>query len=73
MYVHICVKCEAIYRALCDLEWYKLESKKGRSLILLMMRANDPFRVTAGKLFPLTMANFCSVRSHILHFISFLS
>jgi len=63
LYVCICVvKCEAIYRTICDLEWYKLESKKGRNLILLMMRANEPFRITAGRLFPLTMTMFCSVR-----------
>ncbi|KYN09028.1 hypothetical protein ALC57_18995 [Trachymyrmex cornetzi] len=59
-YAH--VKCEAIYRTLNDLEWYKLESKKARYLILLMTRASEPFRFTAGKIIPLTMTTFCSVR-----------
>ncbi|KYN50604.1 hypothetical protein ALC57_11694 [Trachymyrmex cornetzi] len=47
---------------MCDLEWYKLESKKARSLILLMIRAKYPFCITAGKIFPLTLATFCDVR-----------
>ncbi|KYM88527.1 hypothetical protein ALC53_03010 [Atta colombica] len=59
-YVH--VKCEAIYRTLNDLEWYKLESKKARCLILLMTRASEPFHFTAGKIIPLTMTTFCSER-----------
>lgn len=68
IYVCICllyyiyVKCESIYRAMCDLEWYKLESKKGRTLILLMLRGNEPFQITAGGIVPLTMTTFCSVR-----------
>lgn len=59
-YMHI--KCEAICRAIHDLEWYKLESRKARNLILLMTRASEPFRITAGKIVPLTMTTFCSVR-----------
>jgi len=58
----VLIKCEEIYRALCDLEWYKLEPKKAKSLILLMIRTSQPFRITAGKVFPLTMTTFCSVR-----------
>ncbi|XP_018303740.1 uncharacterized protein [Mycetomoellerius zeteki] len=52
--------CNAVYRVMCDLKWYKLESRKARSLILLIMRAKHPFRFTAGKIFPLTMVTFCS-------------
>ncbi|KAH0954191.1 OrU3, partial [Eciton burchellii] len=65
-------QCEAIYRTICDLEWYKLESKKRRNLILLMMRANEPFRITAGRLFPLTMTMFCSLLKTSAGYISFL-
>lgn len=60
------VKCEGVYRALCDLEWYKLESKKAKTFILLMMRTSQSFRITAGKVFPLTMTTFCRVRLLII-------
>jgi len=56
------VKCNAVHRAICDLEWYKLESREARNLIILMIRAHQPFHITAGKIIPLTMATFCSVR-----------
>ncbi|XP_011066297.1 PREDICTED: odorant receptor 43a-like [Acromyrmex echinatior] len=65
-------QCNAVYRAICDLEWYKLESRKARSLILLMMRAKYPFCITAGKIFPLTMATFCSILKTSMGYISFL-
>lgn len=60
MYVN--VKCDAIYCALYNLDWYKLKSTEARNLILVMIRASEPFRITAGKVIPLTMTTFCSVR-----------
>ncbi|XP_011156965.3 odorant receptor 43a [Solenopsis invicta] len=65
-------KCNAVYRAICDLEWYKWESKNARNLILLMIRVRHPFRITAGKIIPLTMATFCSVLKTSTGYISFL-
>ncbi|XP_011861747.1 PREDICTED: odorant receptor 43a-like [Vollenhovia emeryi] len=65
-------QCEAIYRVLCDLEWYKLESRKARCLILLLLRTSEPFRITAGKIVPLTMASFCSLLKTSAGYISFL-
>ncbi|EZA56996.1 hypothetical protein X777_01602, partial [Ooceraea biroi] len=65
-------QCEAVYRAMCDLEWYKLESKRARNLILLMIRVNEPFRITAGKVVPLTMTTFCSLLKTSAGYISFL-
>ena len=70
LYVFIYVKCEAVYSAICNLEWYKLEPRKKKYLILLMIRANEPFRITAGKIFPLTMTTFCSVRLLIYKIIN---
>ncbi|XP_020295864.1 uncharacterized protein LOC109860879 [Pseudomyrmex gracilis] len=64
--------CERVYRAMCELEWYKLKSKHARTLILLMIRANQPFRITAGKIFPLTMTTFCSLLKTSGGYISFL-
>lgn len=60
------VKCEEVYRAICDLEWYKWKSTQARNLILLMVQIQEPFRVTAGKILPLSMAIFCSIRLLII-------
>ncbi|XP_070528295.1 odorant receptor 43a-like [Cardiocondyla obscurior] len=68
----ITIQCEALYRAICDIEWYKLESTKARNLILLTIRANEPFHLTAGKIVPLTMATFCSLLKTSAGYISFL-
>ncbi|XP_036140780.1 odorant receptor 43a [Monomorium pharaonis] len=65
-------QCDAVHRATCDLEWYKLESRKARSLILLMIRTHHPLRITAGKIIPLTMATFCSILKTSSGYISFL-
>ncbi|KAL6442489.1 hypothetical protein ACFW04_002597 [Cataglyphis niger] len=65
-------QCNAVYRAICDLEWYNLESKKARNLIILMIRINEPFRITAGKIVPLTMTTFCSLLKTSAGYISFL-
>ncbi|KAL6266486.1 hypothetical protein P5V15_003335 [Pogonomyrmex californicus] len=65
-------QCEAIYRVIYDLEWYKLESRKAKSLILLIIRINEPLRITAGKFIPLTMTSFCSLLKTSVGYISFL-
>ncbi|XP_018354237.1 PREDICTED: odorant receptor 43a-like [Trachymyrmex septentrionalis] len=62
----------AVYRAMCDLEWYKLESNKARNLILLMIRSKYPFYITAGMIFPLTMGTFCNILKSSIGYISFL-
>ncbi|XP_025074393.1 odorant receptor 43a-like, partial [Pogonomyrmex barbatus] len=66
------LSCEGLYRTMCDLEWYKLEPKKARTLILLLIRTSQPFRITAGKIFPLTMTTFCSLLKTSAGYISFL-
>ncbi|XP_071626191.1 uncharacterized protein [Temnothorax longispinosus] len=68
----VTMKCEEVYRALCDLEWYKLEPKKTKTFILIMVQASQPFRITAGKTFPLTMTTFCSLLKTSAGYISFL-
>ncbi|XP_067206068.1 odorant receptor 13a-like [Linepithema humile] len=65
-------QCDAIYRAMYNLHWYKLESRQARNLILLMIRAGEPFRITAGKVIPLTMTTFCSLLKTSAGYISFL-
>ncbi|XP_018303736.1 odorant receptor 43a-like [Mycetomoellerius zeteki] len=68
----IAEQCEAVYSTICNLEWYKLEPRKKKYLILLMIRANEPFRISAGKIFPLTMTTFCSLLKTSAGYISFL-
>ncbi|XP_039307772.1 odorant receptor 22c-like isoform X1 [Solenopsis invicta] len=65
-------QCNALYRALCELEWYKLESRKARNLILLMTRAHNPCCITAGKIIPLTLTTFCSILKTSSGYMSFL-
>ncbi|XP_039307788.1 odorant receptor 43a-like isoform X2 [Solenopsis invicta] len=65
-------QCNAVYRAMCNLEWYKLESRKAKNLILLMIRARHPVCITAGKIIPLTMATFSSVLKTSCGYITFL-
>ncbi|XP_011156943.3 odorant receptor 43a [Solenopsis invicta] len=65
-------ECDGVYRATCDLEWYKLKARKARNIILLMIRLNHPLQITAGKIIPLTMATFCSIIKTSSGYISFL-
>ncbi|XP_067206063.1 odorant receptor 9a-like [Linepithema humile] len=65
-------ECEAVYRALCDLEWYILKPTESKALILITMRASKSFSITAGKRFPLSMATFCNVLKTSVGYISFL-
>ncbi|XP_039307779.1 odorant receptor 43a isoform X1 [Solenopsis invicta] len=65
-------QCNAVYRAMCNLEWYKLESRNARNLILLMLRARHPVCITAGKIIPLTMATYSSVLKTSSGYITFL-
>ncbi|KAF3054330.1 Odorant receptor 202 [Nylanderia fulva] len=68
----IIARCAAIYRTICDLEWYTLESRKARNFILLMLLAKEPFRITAGKVLPLTMTTFCSLLKTTASYVSVL-
>ncbi|XP_025264863.1 odorant receptor 13a-like [Camponotus floridanus] len=65
-------QCEAVYHAVYDIEWYNWESKQARNLILLMIRVQQSFRITAGKMVPLTMTTFCSLLKTSASYISFL-
>ncbi|EZA46447.1 hypothetical protein X777_00149, partial [Ooceraea biroi] len=59
---HHFAKCEAIYDAAYEYNWYTLEPKKAKDLLMIMIRGNKPLYLTAGKFFPMTMATFCNVR-----------
>ncbi|XP_072752291.1 odorant receptor Or2-like [Anoplolepis gracilipes] len=78
MFLYCCVgeliteKCEAIYRTVCDLEWYKLKSSQAKNLIILMMQIQRPLRMTAGRIIPLTITTFCNFVKTSVGYISFL-
>ncbi|XP_025264871.1 odorant receptor 82a [Camponotus floridanus] len=54
-------QCEEVYKAACELKWYMMEPKKARNLLTIMICTNRPMYLTAGKLFPMTMATFCNL------------
>jgi len=58
------IKCESMYHATYEHEWYKLEPEKAKTLILLMIRTSKPLYITAGKIFPMTMSTFCNVSDY---------
>ena len=63
--IHICIfydfKHDRIHYAVYFNEWYTMNAKNTQDLVLLMLRTNKPLHLNFGKLFPLTMATFCSV------------
>ncbi|KAH0954329.1 OrU22, partial [Eciton burchellii] len=50
------IRCEGIYEAACQYEWYKLEPKQAKNFLNIIMQARCPLYLTAGKLFPMTIA-----------------
>ncbi|XP_029672536.1 odorant receptor 49b-like [Formica exsecta] len=54
-------QCEGVYHAAYNYEWYTLEPKQAKDLILIMIRANKPLYITAGKMFPMTLSMFCDL------------
>ncbi|XP_025264866.1 odorant receptor 43a [Camponotus floridanus] len=65
-------QCEGIYDAAYDYEWYTLEPKKARTLILIMIRTNKPLYITAGKIFPMTLSMFCNLLKTSSGYVSVL-
>ncbi|XP_011143385.2 odorant receptor 43a-like isoform X1 [Harpegnathos saltator] len=55
-------KCDGVYYATYGLAWYTLKPNQARDMMLMMIRAEKPLYITAGRIFPMTMSLFCSVR-----------
>ncbi|XP_071561890.1 odorant receptor 4-like [Temnothorax nylanderi] len=55
------IQCDGIYQAIYHYKWYNLKPRQARNLLIIMMLANKPLHLTAGKLFPMTMATFCNL------------
>ncbi|KYQ55331.1 hypothetical protein ALC60_05956 [Trachymyrmex zeteki] len=43
-------------------EWYSVDPKIAKDLLFLLIRGTKPVYLTAGKVFPMTMATFCGVK-----------
>ncbi|XP_070170232.1 odorant receptor 43a-like isoform X3 [Polyergus mexicanus] len=59
-------QCNRIHYAAYSNKWYTLEPKDARDIIFLMIKTSEPLYLTAGKVFPMTMATFCN-RGHLSH------
>lgn len=47
--------------------WYNIHHKTARGLILIIARSNNVIKITAGKLFPLSIATFGDVSNIFLY------
>ncbi|KAF3054338.1 Odorant receptor 099 [Nylanderia fulva] len=82
LFVHMCLycalgeilmgQCNDIYYAAYDNEWYLADTKDARNLLPLLIRGAQPVYLTAGKVFPMTMATFCSLLKTSAGYISVL-
>ncbi|KAL2731019.1 OR4 protein [Vespula squamosa] len=66
-------QCRKIGAASYNIEWYRLSANKGLDLVLLIAIANYPPKITAGKIFELSLATFGRVSSKIVARISELN
>ncbi|CAL1687670.1 unnamed protein product [Lasius platythorax] len=65
-------QCNEIYYAAYSNEWYSADPKVGRNLLPLLIRGAKPVYLTAGKVFPMTMATFCGLIKTSAGYISVL-
>ncbi|KYN43792.1 Odorant receptor 43a, partial [Trachymyrmex septentrionalis] len=71
-FAHMCLYCvvgeiliakgEGIFYAAYNYTWYLRTPNEAKNLMLIMIRAERPLYITAGKIFPMTLSMFCSVR-----------
>ncbi|XP_011706592.1 PREDICTED: odorant receptor 49b-like [Wasmannia auropunctata] len=65
-------QCNRIYYAAYSNKWYTMNAKVTKNLLFLMIRGSKPIYLTAGKVFPVTMATFCSLIKTSVGYISVL-
>ncbi|XP_025264859.1 odorant receptor 43a isoform X1 [Camponotus floridanus] len=71
LFAHMCLycalgeilvaQCNKIYYAAYSNKWYSVDSRNARDLLPLLIRGAKPIYLTAGKVFPMTMATFCGL------------
>ncbi|XP_036147442.1 odorant receptor Or2-like, partial [Monomorium pharaonis] len=54
-------KAEGIYNAVYNYTWYLRTPREVRNLLLIIVRAENPLYITAGRMFPMTLSMFCSL------------
>jgi len=62
-------QAEGVYHAAYEYAWYSLKPNQAKNLMLIMIRAEKPMYITAGRIFPMTLSMFCSVRHSIIIYI----
>ncbi|XP_011051952.1 PREDICTED: odorant receptor Or2-like [Acromyrmex echinatior] len=65
-------QCNQIHNAVYNNKWYTLEPRSAKCLIVLLIRSNKSNYLTAGKVFPMTMATFCNLIKTSASYISVL-
>ncbi|XP_067206072.1 odorant receptor 13a-like [Linepithema humile] len=80
--VHMCLycalgeilvgQCNEVYYAGYNVKWYSMDPKITKDLLIFLIRGNKPVYLTAGKIFPMTMATFCSLIKTSVGYISVL-
>ncbi|XP_029672718.1 odorant receptor 43a-like [Formica exsecta] len=65
-------QCNEIYYAAYSNEWYSVNSINARDLLPLLIRGTKPIYLTAGKVFPMTIATFCGLIKTSAGYISVL-
>ncbi|KAF3054349.1 Odorant receptor 045 [Nylanderia fulva] len=65
-------QCNGIHYAAYSNKWYTVKPKDARNLISILIRTNEPIYLTAGKMFPMTMATFSNLIKTSAGYISVL-
>ncbi|XP_011861763.1 PREDICTED: odorant receptor 43a-like isoform X3 [Vollenhovia emeryi] len=65
-------KCDEMNYAAYSNEWYSVDPKLARDLLFVLIRGAKPIYLTAGKMFPITMATFCNLVKTTVGYISLL-
>ncbi|XP_011058416.1 PREDICTED: odorant receptor 82a-like [Acromyrmex echinatior] len=65
-------QCRLVGEMVYMTDWYNLHHKTARSLILIIARSNDVIKITAGKLFRLSIATFGNVIKTSVVYLNFL-
>ncbi|XP_011332761.2 putative odorant receptor 83c isoform X2 [Ooceraea biroi] len=58
---YLVMRCDGIYDAVCQYEWYRLKPKQMKNFLNIMMQSRRPLHLTAGKLFPMTVATLSNL------------
>ncbi|XP_018339865.1 PREDICTED: odorant receptor 13a-like [Trachymyrmex septentrionalis] len=82
LFAHMCLycvlgeilvaQCNKIYYEAYNSKWYTMDPKVARDLLLLMKRGSKQICLTVGKMYPVTLATFCSLIKTSVGYISVL-